>query len=278
MNNKFMCAVLIWAITSIVFVKEDYACGTVEGWVEVYFDKNNTMKDDALYMIHCEPVLPYFYKATPTQHLLIAKMINHALKSHVQCYQNLAIKNFFIFDKLFQLRDMPIYVDIVSQIERTIGRNIDTIEGYLSFFNFVDTPRYCSVVQNEINQIRDFGRSSIIGEGKRIVPFEVLDNRLRQIKLFKSRTNKDLNVSDNNSDEYPVLAVSAKVLKLRAKPATKSSVVKKLIKGELIRVIKTNKYGWYQVIDIHGSKGWVAGQFTSESLFSEMIERQKYEY
>jgi len=97
---KNVIATFVIGISILILSRGSYACGSVEGWVDIYFDNTHSKQKDALQMIHCEPVVVVFGQsnATLTQHKLLSKMIAAALEEPNPCNQALAIKNFFIFD------------------------------------------------------------------------------------------------------------------------------------------------------------------------------------
>jgi hypothetical protein len=141
-------------ILTVVFclcgVNYTFACGTIKGWVDTFLLEG---RYEALCMIHCWPIVLEQYKKTKEEHELLAKMINRALEDPRDCIKLLAIKNFFIFDKLEQIKETQEYLTLISKIEKILGRPISKIrirKGELSLFNeWCD----CNIVAGEIKRL-----------------------------------------------------------------------------------------------------------------------------
>ncbi len=71
-------------IAGVITPFHAFACGTVEGWVEVYFNPRHSQQDQAIYKINCGPIFELYYKASLEQHQLLSGMIADALKSEKQ--------------------------------------------------------------------------------------------------------------------------------------------------------------------------------------------------
>lgn len=137
-------------------INDSFACGTIEGWVEIYFDKNHDEQDQALYWIQCQPVVVEQYKNTKKQQELLIKMINQGLDDPRLCYKYFAVKSFFIFDKLSKMKDTKDYSLVSSKIEKLLGRlikDIKTTKRDWSYFDWQNQDEYCKIVEGEVNRI-----------------------------------------------------------------------------------------------------------------------------
>jgi hypothetical protein len=256
---------------------ENEACGTVEGWVDVFFNDQHSMQNDALSMIHCDPVVigGHQYKATETQHEILSRMIDEALKSEDACDQNLAVKNFFMFDQLYWIKDRPKYKDIVDRIEKVIGRPISQVRGELPTFRpfykvsgGFDNEKYCQTVIEEIQAIRESGRVSCYRGNAEVkckrIDLSRFERKEEAISSFISATNSCSNGMEQADSTANVIQVESDILNLREGWSRDHSIVKTLKKGEFLRVIGDHGE-WFKVLDTECRQGWVAGYLTIDA-------------
>ena len=239
-----------------------FPCGTVESWTVEYFKSNDANNQyTALTMIHCEPVLSNEYDASKKQHELLAKLIENALNKQNKCFNHLAIKNFFVFDRLFQIEDDSIYNRITKTIESKINRNVNDITGSIALFNFEEQSDYCKKVDMEIDQIIHKGTISTHGKGgtKLVKDVSFFNQQISVMEEFKQKTKKHL----LDDKEYEVIQVKNPSLKFREKESTKSA---------MLLLIKPHKNGWYYVVDENGTKGWVSGEYTQPISFKKLVK------
>lgn len=216
------------------------------------------MQSKALSWIHCEPILYDFYNGSFEEHELLAKMILHAIENGTPCERNLAIKNFFIFDNLFWVRDSEIHHRISEFIEKEARMKPGSIHGSLSHYNWEENATYCQKTEMEVQSLY-YGQSWCEGRCKKI-DLEVFERRAEKIEDTIRTTDKCLTSLSNKK----VIKVNSKTLNLRKAPTTSSAVVSKLHWGEFLRVV-TSKNGWHQVVDTKCNKGWVADYLTDDA-------------
>lgn len=256
----FALSLVFTLMAGVVFSPKAYSCGTVEGWVSAYFDSRYDSKLKALYFVHCEPIIYDFYKGSVKEHELLGKMILDAIEKGNSCERNLAIKNFFIFDNLFWIRDSETHHKISEFIENESGRSIESIMGSLSPYSFEEISYYCRKVDEEIHDLYN-GRSDCYGRCKKI-DLEWFKRQAEKIENFIKVIDNCLTSTTPKSSQ--VLKVKSNTLNLREAPTTQSSIVTKLQRGEFLRVI-ASKNDWYQIVDSKCNKGWVAGYLTSDA-------------
>jgi len=235
-----------------------HACGTIEGWVEVYFDPSHPNQPEALYMIHCGPIQSQFYKGTAAEHQFLAEMIDHALAHGAADGRAYAIKSYFLFDRLLWLRDTDVHARIVGEIERQLGRPVMGVKGRLSTYAFEDPAHYISIVQRELDAIAQTGQC--VSSGREGVSLEAGLRRLRaaeqRILSFLDTVGACSDASAPGASEQ-VIRVRSERLNLRQSPSTQSQILKTLLQGDLAQVLRTGS-GWLRVRDGTCAVGWVA--------------------
>ncbi len=264
---NFYLKYLIFFVISCFFifhVSTTHACGTIDGWVNTYFDKANSQHDDALYMVHCKPVLTGSYKATPGQHEALANMIKKGLTAFEYCDRNLATKNFFIFDQLFWLQGTDIHNEIVTVIENKLKRPLHEIKGTMSLYNRESRTDYCSYVNYEIKGMQWNGEAVCNKKICKEINLTPLKEKSILVSSFINETHKCLKEKDKASGIDKIVKVKSKTLNMRSKPSTKSSIVRQHNNGEYL-LVNTIKNDWLQVMDKNCSTGWVAEHLTFDA-------------
>jgi len=144
-------------------LSKNFACGTINGWVEIYF-KNDKFysKKDVLMNIHCEPILTAYEKnyngSKKENSELLLRMIKDAMSSDDQCIKDLAVKNFFVFKEMHNCcSNNEQYQQVKALIEDYLNISFDNKKATLigaSFlpYEWVDKVQYCINVRTEIDR------------------------------------------------------------------------------------------------------------------------------
>ena len=237
-----------------------FACGTVKGWVDNYFNDKHNRKDEALYMIHCMSVTQK-YKATPSEHEALARMIKKGLKAMDYCDKALAIKNFFLFDQLYWLKGTKLYDEIVAVIETKIKRSIQEISGELSLYEQEDREDYCARAGYEVKAMIWNAESICIKKNCRKIDIIHLEEKSKRISRFIQYTRKCFKYTLDMDAQDHIVQVNSDTLNMRRQPAPRDTMVTTLQRGDFLFV--TSKRGdWLKVVDKRCKEGWVAGYLT----------------
>jgi len=223
-------------------------------------------------MMHCEPIIfeGDFYKASPKEHELLAKVILDALNDNDSCVQFLAVKNFFIFDNLSQVQEKKIYKDISRKIEKIVGRPVNDVKGHLSAYAFQSYQQYCGIVEKEINGLIEGDKFSCYGRGE-CKPVNFSHPEEKTQKIIEQKKAQKIIEPPKKTEPCPEKSASGLILKikkdtlnLRSEPNTRCKIVGELTKNDLLYVIK--KEGeWFYISTEKCKKGWVAGYLTKDA-------------
>lgn len=240
-----------------------FACGTVKGWVDTYFNEKRDNREDALYKIHCGPVTRQ-YKATPSEHEALARMIEKGLKAMEYCDRVLAVKSFFLFDQLYWLKGTGQYDELVSVIETKIKRPVQEISGELSLYEQEDRKDYCSRVGYEIKGMIWNAESVCITKHCRTIDISHLKEKSQHISAFMKRAGKCAGDTRDPGAKDHIVQVNTDTLYIRKQPAPRDTVLATLQRGDFLLV--TSKRGdWLKVVDRRCREGWVAGYLTKNA-------------
>lgn len=259
---KYSLIFLIFIIVSLS-AGSSFACGTVRGWVDNYFNEKRSNRDDALYKIHCRPVARH-YRATPSEHEALARMIKKGLNAMDYCDRVLAVKSFFLFDQLYWLKGTELYDELVSVIETKIKRPVQEISGELSLYEQEDRDDYCARVGYEIKGMIWNSESVCITKHCRTIDISRLEEKSKRLSSFMKRAVKCLNDTTDRGTKNHIVQVNTDTLYIRKKPAPRDTVLATLQRGDFLFV--TSKRGdWLKVLDRRCKEGWVAGYLTKNA-------------
>lgn len=256
-------AIALFLVSLLAVPVRAAACGTIPGWVKVYFDTEHENQPLALAFIHCTPIVEEQYKATLAQHKDLARMIVHALDNGDECDRNLAVKNFYIYDQLFWLRGTEVHDEIKSQVAVLLGLPDSTVmAGTVPLWDWKKRDIYCKTVARQIAAVKGL-KPFQAGRGRKI-DLSRLKKKAAKVDRILGKTDKCLSVKSNPAD-VELLRVTGNNLALRSKQTTKSKALKRFKLGTFLRVLKFADNGWAHVIDRKCTRGWVAVHRTKDA-------------
>ncbi len=265
MNRRVHYPLLFFILCFSLFAAQrSFACGTVNGWVDIYYNDSHARQDEALYKINCKTLITKNYKATPSEQESLAKMIRKGLKSIEYCDRSLATKNFFLFDQLFWLQGSEVYNEITADIEDRINRPVESVSGELSLYEGEGREDYCARVNYEIKGMQWNGESKCITNECKGIEISSFKVKLGRIASFTHQADECFDEESKIAPSDKIVQVKSETLTMRKTPHPKGAGILKLKRADLL-LLKSEKNGWLRVMNKNCIVGWVGGYLTKDA-------------
>ena len=250
------------------------ACGTVPGLVERYFeDPGNRLK--AMSLLHCRSVVEKDYKGLRSEHLLLAKLIDSALKSPNSCLKDLAVKTFLLYDNLAWLEGGREYERVRGVVADRIGRDPGSINTQLGYYALGPIRHYCASSTDELHGLatgfrKSLGRYKQINEIRRQAVKELIKLGAQALNgpelerlLFKKHIQKNCAIGPEKAGSMAVILDGEGVF-FRKGPSANAQIMTRYSSGA--RFIQTGQMGaWCHVVTRDCKEGWMACRYLKRS-------------